>query len=728
MATLPKRRHPMGKNDPMSPMSPASPIATHRVASLILSLTMLASASLFSIGVATPARAATTKSYTFKQLVDTVPVTPPLYVGYRGPTQFIPDTTRLKKDAKGCNLRQRMIISLAQVKPKVGARCRMKGGTWVTALGATVKTARGLNIAPIMSYKQAWGQGAYAWTPAQRLAWATNTSTAPTKTRAKGVTPLQITQKLYTDTELDVLLLATTAASAESDRLRELIAFCNRDIGCLIYVSSAFQTLSAFGQSDLQSGVDACNGVVARLTNIAAWGLSMNPEEFADLTRSTDPCSSNSLYTVEDFAALNRIAAAVQPAVVPQASSTGSTGSTTAGGLTLPFTGYAAPVTEPVRASLFGLTAPVDWVSPQVPTGSLRLWDVGVSWKEIETSQGVYDWSKLSATVQRAADLGAGVMYVLGNTPAWANGGKGDSAPPSNIEDAARFLKAICTKFGGAISSYEVWNEGNISRYWSGTQQQLAELTYKANLAIKGCPGSAQVVAASTGVRASGTFATQYTQYLEALKEKNWPVDAFSVHSYPLPNGTPKTRLDLVAQFKTMLAVNGAPADREILDTELNYGLASSSEGRVPLSDSTTAAYISQSFIQSVQYGIDSTYWYLWTGSDYALLGGQLNPGTPAAKRGWSTTYSWLVGSRMQRCGTAGPSGSVQICQLTGADGENYSLLWSTGPAAKVDASGIGSTLCRLDGTCAAIATPASVDVTESPIRIGGLWASPGGA
>ena len=692
------------------------PMSYRRAASSVVALAMLASASLFSVGLAAPAKAATT-SYTFDQLVASVPVTPPLYVGYRGPTQFIPAATALKKDAKGCNLRQRMIISLAQVTPKVGARCKMTGGTWVTALGTTVKTAKGLNIAPTMGYKQAWGQGAYAWTPAQRLAWATNTSTAPTKTRAKGVTPLQVTQKLYTAQELAALSVVTMSASEESDRLRALIAYCARDIGCLIYVSSAWRTLAVFGQSDLQAGVDACNGVVARLTNVAAWGLSMSPDEIADLKLRTDRCASNTLYTVEDFAALNGIAAVVQPAVVPAGASEGSAAG---GGLTLPFTGYAAPVTDPVRSSLFGLTAPVDWVSPQVPTGSLRLWDVGVSWKEIETSKGVYDWSKLSATVQRASGLGAGVLYVLGNTPAWANGGKGDSAPPTNLDDAADFLKAMCTKYGGAIGSYEVWNEGNISRYWSGTQQELADLTEKANAAIKGCSGSAQVVAASTGVRATGTFANQYTQYLSALKAKGWPVDAFSVHSYPLPNGTPTTRLDLVAQFKTMLAVNGAPADREILDTELNYGLASSSEGRVPLTDEKTAAYISQSFIQSVQYGIDSTYWYLWSGSDYDLLGGQLNPGTPVAKRGWSTTYSWLVGSRMQRCGTAGPSGSVQVCQLTGADGKNYSLLWSTGAAAKVDATGLGSTLCRLDGGCAAVGSPTSVDVTESPIRIGG--------
>jgi hypothetical protein len=51
-----------------------------RVATSTLSLVLLASGLPLSIGLATPAQAATT-SYTFEQLVDTVPVTPPLYVG-----------------------------------------------------------------------------------------------------------------------------------------------------------------------------------------------------------------------------------------------------------------------------------------------------------------------------------------------------------------------------------------------------------------------------------------------------------------------------------------------------------------------------------------------------------------------------------------------------------------------------------------------------------------------
>ncbi|MSZ58631.1 MAG: hypothetical protein F2697_08850, partial [Actinobacteria bacterium] len=81
-----------------------------RITSPVLALAMIASASVLSVGAAAPAEAATT-SYSFDQLVASIPAAPPQYVGYRGPTQFIPTATALKKDAKGCNLRQRMIIS-----------------------------------------------------------------------------------------------------------------------------------------------------------------------------------------------------------------------------------------------------------------------------------------------------------------------------------------------------------------------------------------------------------------------------------------------------------------------------------------------------------------------------------------------------------------------------------------------------------------------------------------
>ena len=103
-----------------------------------------------------------------KQLVNELPFVDPIYVGYKGPTSFIPAAVANKKDKFGCVLRQRMIIDLATKKPKVGKGCRMSGGVWTTGLGAKVTNPSSLILTPIMPYKDAWGQGAFAWTPEQR--------------------------------------------------------------------------------------------------------------------------------------------------------------------------------------------------------------------------------------------------------------------------------------------------------------------------------------------------------------------------------------------------------------------------------------------------------------------------------------------------------------------------------------------------------------------------------
>ena len=50
---------------------------------------------------------------------------------------------------------------------------------------------------------------------------------------------------------------------------------------------------------------------------------------------------------------------------------------------------------------------PPQWGNPWpvVPIGSLRLWDAGVGWAQINTAQGVYDWSLLDEWLQDVQTL-----------------------------------------------------------------------------------------------------------------------------------------------------------------------------------------------------------------------------------------------------------------------------------------------------------------------------------
>ena len=261
--------------------------------------------------------------------------------------------------------------------------------------------------------------------------------------------------------------------------------------------------------------------------------------------------------------------------------------------------------------------------------------------------------------------------------------------------------------------SYEAWNEGNLTTFWLGGQYDLARLTANVKAAVDNCNPAAAVIASSTGTRASNAFASNYAKYLDELRLLNWPVDGFAVHSYPAANGTPQDRINELAQFKTMLAVKGAP-ELPIFDTELNYGLAGLGQGRVVLDPATSAAYLSQSFIQSVQYGVDSLFWFLWTQGDEPKLGIQLHPGTRETIQAWNTTYSWLVGARMQRCTT---TGTLQACQLTAANGSNFTLLWTTAGTVDVDTAPLGKTICELSGPCYSTGS-GRITVGISPLRI----------
>ena len=76
-------------------------------------------------------------------------------------------------DKDGCNTRYEVLIAEATTKPKVGAKCFLSGGKWKSPYDAKVFTnPTGLDIDHMVPLAEAWRSGAWAWTPAQRMAYA----------------------------------------------------------------------------------------------------------------------------------------------------------------------------------------------------------------------------------------------------------------------------------------------------------------------------------------------------------------------------------------------------------------------------------------------------------------------------------------------------------------------------------------------------------------------------
>ena len=107
--------------------------------------------------------------------------------------------------------------------------------------------------------------------------------------------------------------------------------------------------------------------------------------------------------------------------------------------------------------------------------GSVRLWDAGVQWNQVETSPGVYDWSRLDSLVSAAQAHGTEVTLVLAMTPSFY-AGPAANLPPTDLADYAAYVRAVMARyrdFNGSrgIAAYQVWNEGNVSTFWTVRRQ-----------------------------------------------------------------------------------------------------------------------------------------------------------------------------------------------------------------------------------------------------------------
>ena len=84
-------------------------------------------------------------------------------------------------DKNGCNTRYEVLIAEATTKPKVGAKCFLSGGKWKSPYDAKVFTnPTGLDIDHMVPLAEAWRSGAWAWTAAQRMAYANDLDASET--------------------------------------------------------------------------------------------------------------------------------------------------------------------------------------------------------------------------------------------------------------------------------------------------------------------------------------------------------------------------------------------------------------------------------------------------------------------------------------------------------------------------------------------------------------------
>jgi HYDIN/CFA65/VesB family protein/cellulase (glycosyl hydrolase family 5)/Big-like domain-containing protein len=357
---------------------------------------------------------------------------------------------------------------------------------------------------------------------------------------------------------------------------------------------------------------------------------------------------------------------------------------------------------------------------PSVPFGGIRLWDTHTSWEEIETSQGTYDWTNLDTWLAIAARNHKDVLYTLGRTPQWISaqpsatcyyGNDGCAATPADVDSGDNAWKGFITALvqhslaspTAHIKYYELWNEPQLVKSWSGTFAQLSTMAKDAYSIIHTLDPSALVV----GPSPTGSNPAAWLQSYYAAGGST-PQDIVAFHAYVGSN--PETILSITDSIRSIMTGYGI-GNEPVWVTEGSWGL------NTTMTDAQQVAYLAQEHIFLWSKNVARYYWYAWGNSKWGTLWDTTNgvhpPGTA-----YGLLSNWLVGSVTSVSPCSQEADATWTCRLTLANGNPAEIVWNANTSKSLTVSLAFTSYQTLDNGTVSPILGNTVTIGNKPILL----------
>ncbi len=300
---------------------------------------------------------------------------------------------------------------------------------------------------------------------------------------------------------------------------------------------------------------------------------------------------------------------------------------------------------------------------PSMPVPEWRLWDAAVTWPDLEPNKGQWQFELLDRYVSLAQQHGTRMLLPLGMTPGWASARPKPTAEPKNIEDWRNYVRIVVSRYKGRIRAYEIWNEPNLTDFWTGTTDQMLTLTKEASQIIHTLDPQAIVVSPAPTTRYGILWLAEF------LKNGGGQfVDVIGFHFYVTP-GSPEDLVPLIQSVQQVLSENGL-SNKPIWNTETGWF----SPAKID-SEELAAGYLARAYILSWAAGVQRFYWYAWDNRLMAIVTykEESHTLTPAG-RAYNTMEQWLIGTRMDGCSES--ADHDWTCRLN-RSGKKEWILWN---------------------------------------------------
>src|SRR3954451_23247609 len=269
---------------------------------------------------------------------------------------------------------------------------------------------------------------------------------------------------------------------------------------------------------------------------------------------------------------------------------------------------------------------------PPLAFGSARIWDMHVTWKDVQPTAGSSLTGRGSAALQRLDAIVATFksnhvepLLTLGMTPDWAarkcthvirgiDWGLKTCATRDVTASGpwGRYVRALALRYRHSVRYFEFWNEPSLRNGWNDSLARLAQMQATAHRILRGLGFGQQLVAPS--IAFTDGAPTHGLRWLDAFLRLpgGTDFDIVGLHLYP---GDPPARQGVGPEWvvdvalpaaRAVLAAHGLSA-RPVWDTETNVG-------RVPagitFSGTQAAGLVARTYVLAAENDIRRTFWY----------------------------------------------------------------------------------------------------------------------
>lgn len=343
-------------------------------------------------------------------------------------------------------------------------------------------------------------------------------------------------------------------------------------------------------------------------------------------------------------------------------------------------------VFQDVSASPFGLCggALFHIALEQHPTlGATRLAEharVGAYWGRndlwwglIEPEKGRFDWAKADSTVELFRRYDINLLGILCYFSAWS----GNKAPRTDAEisEYANYVFEIVKRYKGQVHYWEVWNEPNLSQFWSPHPNPVvyAKLLKAAYAAAKRADPDVKIVGIVTSLVDLGFIRKVLEQ------DVGGSMDIVSVHPYqgqPPTDFGPRTELGKLVALKKLL--EEYKLSMPIWITECGW------QSLGDITEKMQADYVVKFYVKTLAQGlVERIYWFNLSdwGSPDSPAGGHfgLVHDDQSPKPSYAAYYTMVEQlhdfQHVQQvdCGTSG----VSAYEFLFPDGRQAYVMWS---------------------------------------------------